>query len=153
MKTNTASPFASKGILLHTLAYLLWLVSVVVCVAAIVQLRSTVNVLWVAFRGDRYSLGLVNQLCLLLGGLVALIYVMFLEGYYRSSITRRGPKPQSGSDAAAYTAAPPPSRISQWLNTEGLAVLLRRFAITIAIPLGLCVVSLGATEVALRSLR
>jgi hypothetical protein len=85
MKTNTASLLASKGILLQVLAYLLWLVSVVVCVAAIVQLRSAVNVLWVALRGDRYSLGLVNQLCLILGGLAAFVYILFLEYYYRST--------------------------------------------------------------------
>ena len=150
MKTNTASPLASKGILLHVLAYLLWLVSVIVCVAAVVQLRSTVNVLWVALGGDHYSLGLVNQLSLILGGLAAFIYILFLENYYRSSITRRGQKLQAGDDAAAHTPAPSPGRISQWLNTEGLAVLLRRFAITIAVPLGLCVACLGMLEVTLR---
>jgi uncharacterized membrane protein len=153
MKTNTASSLASKGILLHVLAYLLWLVSVVVCVAAVVQLRSTVNVLWVAFRGNRYSLGLVNQLSLILGGLAAFVYILFLEYYYRSSITRRGQKSQAGGEAAAHASAPPSGRIAQWVNTEGLSVLLRRFAITISVPLGLCVASLGALEIALRSLR
>ena len=63
------------------------------------------------------SLGLVNQLSLLLGGLAALIYVVFLESYYRQSVTRRGQKPQAGGDAAAHTPAPPSGRISQWLNT------------------------------------
>ena len=62
MKTNTTSPLALKDILLYVLAYLLWLVNVVVCVAAVIQFRATVNVLWVALEGDRYSLGLVNQL-------------------------------------------------------------------------------------------
>ena len=152
MRTNTASPLAPKGILLHILAYLLWLVSVVACVAAVIQLRSTVNVLWVALGGDRYSLGLVNQLSLLLGGLAALIYVVFLESYYRSSITGRRQKPQAGGDAAAHTPALPSGRISQWLNTVGLTILLRRFAITTAVPLGLYVASLGALEVALRGL-
>jgi hypothetical protein len=152
MKTNTTSPLALKDILLYVLAYLLWLVNVVVCVAAVIQLRSTVNVLWVALGGDRYSLGLVNQLSLLLGGLAAFIYVVFLEGYYRQSITRRGQKPQAGGDAAAHTPAPPSSRISQWLNTVGLTVLLRHFAITTAVPLGLYVASLGVLEVGLRDL-
>jgi hypothetical protein len=152
MKTNTASPLALKDVLLYVLAYLLWLMNVVVCVAAVIQFRSTVNVLWVALGGDRYSLGLVNQRSLLLGGLAAFIYVLFLESYYRSSITRRGQKPQAGGDAAAHTPAPPSGRISQWLNTVGLTVLLRRFAITTAAPLGLMVVSLVMIEVAWRTM-
>jgi hypothetical protein len=152
METNPAPRLTLKDILLYALAYVLWLVNVVVCVAAVIQFRSTVNVLWVALGGDRYSLGLVNQLSLLLGGLAAFIYVVFLEGYYRQSITRRGQKPQVGGDAAAYTPAPPSSRISQWLNTVGLTVLLRRFAITTAVPLGLYVASLGVLEVGLRDL-
>ncbi len=110
MKTNTASPLALEGILLQVLAYLLWLVNVVVCVAAVIQLRSAVNVLWVALGGDRYSLGLVNQPSLLLGGLAAFIYVVFLESYYRSSITRREQKPQAGGGAAAHTPASPSGR-------------------------------------------
>lgn len=60
MKTNPAPPLTLKDILLYVLAYLLWLVNVVVCVAAVIQFRSTVNVLWVALGGDRYSLGLVS---------------------------------------------------------------------------------------------
>ena len=152
MKTNTASPLALKDVLLYVLAYLLWLVNIVVCVAAVIQIRSTVNVLWVALRGNRYALGLVNQLSLLLGGLAAFIYVMFLEGYYRSNITRGGQKPEAGNDAAAHMPAPPSGRILQWLDTAGLRVLLRRFAITTAVPLTLVVVSLVMVEVVLRGL-
>jgi len=152
METSPAPPLTLKDILLYVLAYLLWLVNVVVCVAAVIQFRSTVNVLWVALGGDRYSLGLVNQLSLLLGGLAAFIYVVFLESYYRQSITRGGQKPQAGNDAAAHTPAPPSGRISQWLDTAGLTVLLRRFMITTAIPLGLVVVSLVMIEVAWRTM-
>jgi len=153
MKTNTASPLDLKDVLLYVLAYLLWLVNVVVCMAAVVQLRSTVNVLWIALRGDRYSLGLVNQLSLLLGGLAAFIYVVFLESYYRSSITSRGQKPHADGDAAVHTPAPPSGRISQGLDTAGLTVLLHRFMITTAIPLALVVVSLVVVEVVLRGLQ
>jgi hypothetical protein len=152
MKTNPAPPLTLRDILLYALAYLLWLVNVVVCVAAVIQFRSTVNVLWVVLGGDRYSLGLVNQLSLLLGGLAAFIYTVFLEGYYRQSIARKGQKPQAGGDAAAHTPAPPSGRISQWLSTVGLTGLLRRFAITTAVPLGLVVVSLVMTKVAWRGL-
>ena len=153
MKADSDPSRTPQRAIRYVLAYLLWLVNVVVCMAAVVQLRSTVNVLWIALRGDRYSLGLVNQLSLLLGGLAAFIYVVFLESYYRSSITSRGQKPHADGDAAVHTPAPPSGRISQGLDTAGLTVLLRRFMITTAIPLALVVVSLVVVEVVLRGLQ
>jgi hypothetical protein len=152
MKTDPAHPLTLNVILFYVLAYLLWLVNVVVCVAAVLQFRSTVNVLWVVLGGNRYSLALANQLSLLLGGLAAFIYMLFAESYYRESIAPRGQKPQAGGDAAAHPPTPPSSRTSPWLNTIGLAVLLRRFAITTAVPLGLVAVCLVMIEVAWHTL-
>ena len=72
MKTQIASSPTPKNILLYGLGYLLWLVNSLVCVVAVIQLRSAVNVIWVALGGDRYTLSLVNQVCLLLGVLLLL---------------------------------------------------------------------------------
>ena len=152
MKTNTASPLALKDIPLYVLAYLLWLVSVVVCVAAVIQFRSAANVLWIALGHSYWTLGLVDQLSLLLGGLAACIYVVFLESYYRRSVTRRVQKPEGG-DVSMQAQVPHQGRIAQRPTDPRLAVLLRRFAMTTAIPLGLVVVSLVMVEVALRSLQ
>ncbi|MCX6032739.1 MAG: hypothetical protein NT169_26080 [Chloroflexi bacterium] len=152
MKPKPASALTPKGVLLYVLAYLLWLVSIVVCVVAVIQLRATANALWAALGGDRYSVGVVNQVSLLLGGLAALIYVMYLESYYRGSVTRRVQRPEASSAAPTQGPVLRRSRISQWLTRVGLAVLLRRFAITIAIPLGVIVISLALLEVALRAI-
>jgi len=138
--------------LLYVLAYLLWLVNVVVCIVVVVEFRSAINVLWLMTGQSRYSLGLANQLSLLLGGFAAFVYVVFLEGYYRKSVMHRDHKPDSGSDVSTQGQASPQSRISQGLPGSGLLVLLKRFAITIAIPLGLLAVSLVMTEVAWRGL-
>ena len=151
MTTNTASPLALKDIVLYVLAYLLWLVNVVVCLAAIIQFRSAANVLWVALGQSRWTLGLVNQLSVLLGGLAAFIYVVFLESYYRRSVTRRVQKPEGG-DVSMQALVSHQGRIAQWSIDPRLAVLLRRFAVTTAIPLSLVVASLVIIEVALRSL-
>jgi hypothetical protein len=70
MKTNLAASPALQDFLLYLLAYLLWLANIVVCLAAILQLRSTVNVLWVALGRSRWTLGLADQLSLLLGGVM-----------------------------------------------------------------------------------
>jgi hypothetical protein len=121
VRKQTMSRITPKGILLYVLAYLLWLVNVIVCVVAVVEFRLTVNVLWVMTGHSRWTLGLADQISILLGGLVAFVYVMFLESYYRHSV------------AQVYA-------------------LLRRFAWTIAIPIGLLLVSLVMRQVALRAL-
>ena len=109
-----------KGPLFYVLAYLVWLVSIAACVAALFQLQAAVNVLGAVLGANRYALRLVNQVTVLLGGLAAFIYVVFLEGYYRAGAR--------------------------------LGVLLRRFAVTIAVPLGVVVLSLALVEIALRAI-
>ena len=104
----------------RVLAYLAWLVSIAACVAALLQFQSTANVLGAVLGANRYVLRLLNQVALLLGGLAAFIYVVFLEGYYRE-----GAK---------------------------LGLLPRRFAKTIAIPLGIVVLCLVLVEIAWRGM-
>jgi hypothetical protein len=108
---------APRHALSYVLAYLVWLVSIAACVAALLQFQSAVNVLGVALGANRYALRLGNQVILLLGGLAAFVYVIFLEGYYREGV--------------------------------GRGVLMRRFVKTIAVPLGVAVVSLALVEIAL----
>ncbi len=121
MNTGNLPPHAPRGVLPYVLAYLLWLLSVAASLAAVIQLRSTVNVLWVALGGSRWSLGLANQVSLLIGSLVAFVYVLYLEGYYRDAARRGAP-------------------------------LLRRFALTIAVPLGVLLLALALGELALRGM-
>jgi hypothetical protein len=78
--------------------------------------------------------------------------VVFLEGYYRESVKHRAPPPEAISAVPTQVPTLRPSRLSRWLNYLGLAVLWRCFAITIAIPLGVFVLSLTMLEVALRIL-
>ena len=139
MKTQFASLPTLKNILLYMLVYLLWFVNTLVSAVAVIQLRSTTNVFWVALGGDRFTLSLVNQVCLLLGGFVAFVYVMTLESHYRESITRQVEKASPQHQTS----------LTQRLTDLGLGLLLRRFAVTTAIPLGVCIASLVALEIAL----
>jgi len=134
-----------QDILLYALAYALWVASVVACVVAVIELRAAINVLWGALGRSRYTLGLADQLVLLVGGLIAFVYVTFLEGYYRRSITYQ--VDETKPDAPLSTP-PRQSRLGQWLARAGLDVLLRRFAVTLAAPLGLLLVSRALTELA-----
>jgi hypothetical protein len=136
----------------HVLAYLIWLVSIAACVAALLQFHSMASVVSAALGANRYVVRLVGQVILLLGGLAAFIYAVFLEGYYRESVKPRVCLSQAGGTAPAAAPVAGRSRISRWLGVTGMEVLLRRFAITIAVPLGVLVLSLVLLEVALRSL-
>lgn len=90
---------------------------------------------------------------LLLGGFAAFVYVVFLEGYYRESVKHKTPRPEASSAIPAQEPILHPSRLSRWLTRVGLDVLLRRFAITVAIPLGVFVLCLVLLEFALRAMR
>jgi hypothetical protein len=79
MKTQFASSPTLRKILSYGFVYLLWFINILVCVVALVQFRSTVNVWWVALGGDRFLLGLVNQGCWLIGGFVVFVYGMLLK--------------------------------------------------------------------------
>ena len=130
--------------LLFVLAYLLWLVSIAACMVAVIEFRSAINVLWVMTGHSRWTVGLADQLSLLLGGLVAFVYVLFLESYYRRSIVPHSQRPETGNGVS------PSSQVSGRLNKQRLCVLSRRFAWTIAVPISLSVVSLVMRQAALR---
>ena len=138
--------------MLYVLVYVLWLVNAAACAMAVIQLRATVNALWVILGGEHYALGLVNQLVLILGSLAALVYVIVLESHYRESIAPSSPRP--GVTGGVSEKAPPvrPGRLPPWLTGGGLDVLLRRFAITTAVPLAIVALSLLVLEIALRGL-
>jgi hypothetical protein len=152
MKTEIPASLNLRQALLYVLAYAFWLVATAACVMAIIQLRSTVNVLWVILGGDRYSLSLVNQVILLLGGFAAFVYVMLLESHYRESITPGKQRPAARDDNSEQASASRQGRLPRWLTGGGLDVLLRRFALTTAVPLGVVALSLVTLEVAVRAL-
>jgi hypothetical protein len=153
MKEGLPASLNLRHVLLWVLAYAFWLVATAACVAAVIQVRSMVNVLWIILGGDRYSLGLVNQVILLLGGLVGFIYVMLLESYYRESITLGKQRPEAEDEISGQTPALRPSRLPRWVTGGGLDALLRRFVITTAVPLGIIVLSLAIVDVAVRGLQ
>jgi hypothetical protein len=139
-------------ILLYMLAYALLLVTMAVSVVAVLESRSTLNVLWAATGHSSYTLGLADQLSLLLGGLAAFVYTVFLETYYRASVAQRGDKDLRATSELGR-AARPRGQVAQWLVDAGLDVLLRRFAWTAAIPAGVLIVSLALRPMAFDLLR
>lgn len=138
MRSNLILPQSLKHVLLFALAYLLWLVNCLVCIVAVIQLRATANVFWVALGGDQYTLGLVNQLSIFIGGFIAFIYVMALESGYRESV------------APIATPKSFPHSFLSRLTDSRLGLVLRYFGKTTALPLGVYLACLIALEIALR---
>jgi hypothetical protein len=127
---------------LYVLSYLLWLVCVAACTVAVIQLRAAVAVLLGGLGANSYSSALVSQVILAVGGLAAFAYVVYLEGYFRESIGGKAPAPGSPSSWRV--------RLSHWTAAPGWLGVLRRFALAVAIPLGVILVSLLALELGLR---
>jgi hypothetical protein len=138
------------SILPYVVLYLLWLANFAVCVVAVIQLRAAVNVLLAVLGRDQYSLSLVGQLIVFVGGLAAFIYVVFLESYYRDSLAEKVTTGRQSAAASWPEAASWRGRLARWLAGAGLLVLLRRFALTTAIPLVILILSQVLLEIALR---
>ena len=143
MLTTIASCSLPKNIVRYGLAYLLWFVNIGVCVVVLIQMLSTLNVFWVALGGDRYALGVVNQVCLLAGAFIAFAYIVILENRYRESVR---------SQAPLATTLTTPTGCAHLLTNFQLGLLLRRFAITTAIPIFILLTSLAMLEIAIRIL-
>lgn len=145
------APAASglKRLALYALAYLLWLLVVAACIVAVVQFRSAMNVLWPALGGNSYSLGLVNQVTLLLGGLLAFGYVVLLESSLREAVARG-----LGQDSGLARLSPEAMRnpLTPWLRSYGCDLLLWRFGQAIGVPLVVIVLSFVLLEIGLRAL-
>ncbi len=141
MKTDQANQTSVREIVVYALAYALWLITMVMSIVAVLQIRVAVSALSVLNGADQYTVPLVDQACLLLLGLAAFIYVIWLEHYYREAVILRT-KPKLTDKVPPL----PKGGILQGLGERGLDLLSRRFAFTFALPLGLFLLSLVAYE-------
>ncbi len=147
MKTDNVTRSTVREIAAYVLTYALWLITIIMSVLAVLEIRQAVNAIWVIMGVDSYSIALVNQVCLLLCGFAAFIYVMWLEHDYREGVRLRL-SPRLDDKARSL----PPSGILQRLAELGLDLMLRRFAITFAIPLCLYLLSLAVYEITLNAI-
>ncbi len=147
MTIDTTPRLSWREIAAYVLAYALWLITVLMCVQAILQIRLSVSAVWVVGGADRYRVALVDQSSLLLVGFAAFMYLVWVEHYYREGVMLRiSPKL---SDKVPML---PQGRVAGKLAGLGLDLVLRRFAFTFAIPLGLDLLALVVWHVALNAL-
>ncbi len=144
MKTESATRPSRHDVTAYVLVYMLWIITMLMSLQAVLQIRVAVSALAVLSGGNRYAVALVNQVCLLLGGFIAFVYVVWVERYYRRSVALRL-HPVLSDKVPPLPEGPVMRDLAVW----GLDLLLRRFALTFAVPLVLYLLSLLAYQGAL----
>ena len=125
-----------RDLLGYAIAYMFWLVAALLALGAMFMLRTALNAFWPAMNWNRWVLRPVDRFGLVLLGLLWLVYVVFCEQHYRSSITKvriRRMDAEIRSTPQAEEAAG--NRVMRTLRRLGLDVLARRLVPTLIIPL------------------
>ena len=128
----------------YLIGYLCWLFTAAAAMLSILLIRNTINVVWPVLGGSRWVLRPIDRFGLVLMGLGWLIFVLFLEHYYRTGVyqglrrrLRPAPQAASASDWA----------VTKRLRRMGLDLLAMRFARTLVIPVALAALSYVAQQV------
>jgi hypothetical protein len=127
----------------YALAYACWICTAAAGMLAMFQARNMLNVMWPALGWSRWVLRSVDRFGLVLMGLLWLVYVIFVEQHYRSSITlvrERRLKARTGSTNAPRPVVPR-GRFMKFLRRLGLDILAQRFIPTLMLPLVLFVIA------------
>ena len=123
-------------VLRYLLAYACWVATALTGMLALLVIRNMVNIVWPVLGGSKWVLRPVDRFGLVFLGLVWLVYVIFMEQHYRSSITivrvRRG---REGTRPVTRMREAQLSKGTRFLKRLGLDVLAQRFVPTIVAPL------------------
>lgn len=143
------SNLTKRDIFNYLLAYILWFIMMGVGWLAVSQTRMMLNVLWPVLGGNRWVLRAVDRWGMVILVMAWLGAVVTLENYYRGAISqtrlRRERAAVGGSPLPRTTSTNP---VIQCLARWELDLLARRFAITIAIPIGLFLVTYTIKQLA-----
>jgi len=126
----------------YLLAYVCWLFTASLSILTVLLMRNALNILWPLMGGNRWVLRAADRFGLVFLGLVWLVYVIFAENYFRSSITdvrlRRAKTRARPLLRAAETQLDPGTRV---LRRLGLDILLQRVVPTVAGPVAVLALS------------
>lgn len=133
----------------YLLAYLLWLVIAAVSMVAMLFIRNALNAVWPVISDNRWLLRPIDRFGLVFMGLVWLVFVIFVEQYYRLAITdARYRRLRLRTRAKASDTALPRNPVIKFLRRLGLDILVRRFVPTLVVPLILLGLAYGAQTLA-----
>jgi hypothetical protein len=130
----------------YALGYVCWIFTAVVTMLSILLIRNTLNVVWPLLGGYRWALRPIDRFGLVLMGLGWLVFVLFLEHYYRTGLsTALGRRLQAAGQLALGSDRAIPRAVRRW----GLDLLALRFVRTLAIPLTLAAAAYLTQQVVL----
>jgi len=126
----------------YLLAYVCWLFTASLSILTVLLMRNALNLLWPLMGGNRWVLRAADRFGLVFLGLVWLVYVIFAENHFRSSITdvrlRRAKTRARPLLRAAEAQMDPGTRV---LRRLGLDILLQRVVPTVAGPVAVLALS------------
>ncbi len=133
----------------YVLAYVFWLLTASLSILTVLLMRNALNILWPLMGGNRWVLRAADRFGLVFLGLVWLVYVIFAEHSFRSSITdarfRRAKTRARPLLRAAEARLDPATRV---LRRLGLDILLQRVVPTVAGPVALLALSYAVENLA-----
>ena len=147
MQTDiTNRRFSVRDLSKYMLGYVCWILTAVVAMLSILLIRNTLNIVWPLLGGNRWALRPIDRFGLVLMGLGWLIFVLFLEHYYRTGVsTALRRRLQSAGRLAPGSDRAIPRALRRW----DLDLLALRFVRTLAIPLALAAAAYLAQQVVL----
>jgi uncharacterized membrane protein len=125
-----------QDVLRYAIAYLFWLLAGLLALLVIFASRAALNALWPAMNLSRWLLRPIDRFGLVFMSLLWLVYVIFCEHYYRSSITKvRLRRSNVGTSVTLRAEDAEGGRFTKTLTHLGLDILARRLVPTLGIPL------------------
>jgi hypothetical protein len=126
----------------YLLAYLCWLLVAAVCMLTLIQIRNALNAMWPVISDNRWLIRPIDRFGLVFMGLVWLVYVIFVEQHYRSSITAiRTGRVKARMGGSVRPAKVPENKVMRMLKRMGLDILVRRFVPTLLAPIALFILA------------
>jgi hypothetical protein len=122
-------------LLKYLVGYVCWTITAAAGLVSMLLTRMMLNVAWPALGGNRWVIRAVDRFGLVLMGIIWLVFVIYLEHYYRVGVTM-GLAKRSRADIAQHK-----SRLGRYLRHTGLYFLARRFALTLGIPVAIGLLS------------
>jgi len=133
-----------RDVLKYSLSYVCWISTAAVTLLSILLMRNTLNVVWPLLGGNRWALRPIDRFGLVLMGMGWLVFVLFLEHYYRTGVsTALRRRLQAAGQPALGSGRAIPRALRRW----GLDLLTLRFVRTLAIPLALAAAAYLAQQV------
>ena len=122
-----------RDLLAYAIGYAFWFIAAAITLVAVFQARNTLNTIWPVFGNSnqwRWLLRPIDRFGLLFLGLVWLVYVIFIEHYYREGVTVLRMK-RDGLHTNILIENIPQNKVMRFLRRLGLDVLGWRIIVTL----------------------